>query len=78
MGTRGEGLPKCDPHWYVDEMLAISLEFKCLVWIDFPARILPGVLGCVTGWSLKSQPCLWLPVGVQEGPFPLLCPSALL
>lgn len=40
MGTEGEEPPKCFPHLYVDGMSAFPPELKCLVWIDFPARIL--------------------------------------
>lgn len=45
-GEKGEERPKCFPHLYVDEMSAVSPEFKCLVGIDFPARRNAGVLGC--------------------------------
>lgn len=80
MGRREEELPKCFPHLYVDEMLAVSPEFKCLLWIDFPARILVcwdvQRIGSTRG--SKFQPCLWLPVGSQEGPFPSLCLCALI
>lgn len=60
-------------------MSAISPEFKCLVWIDFPARILVcwAVQHVGSIWGSKSQPCLWLPVGSPEGPS-LVCPSTLL
>ena len=78
MGRQGEALPKCFPHLYVDEMSAVSPEFKCLVWIDFPARILVcwevQHIGSMRGST--SQPCLWLPVGPPEG-LSLLCASAL-
>lgn len=74
-GERREELPKCFPHLYVDEMPAVSLESKCLVWTDFPARFL--VSWDMPRWGSESHPCLWLLEGFQEDPFCLLCLSAL-
>lgn len=52
----GRRAAKCFPHLYVDEMSAVSPEFKCLVWIDFPARILCVGMGAheVQSLSLAS------------------------